>query len=790
MVHWLKNWPLHVRLMLAVGFTVAIGVILITAYNYQVAREYIISETRLKAVNEVSLSLNELLAELTAVQKSTELLAKVVEDFNGDEKQLRQLLKNAISTNASLFGGAIAINPDIAMHRQGFAPYYYHQTQMVKYVDLAQKNYAYAEQPWYEEAATKQQSVWSEPYFDAGASNIHMVTYAVPVYREIDGKKQLFAVVSGDVSLQLINNIIQRLELGKTGYAFLLDETGRILSEPNDARLLQPFSMLLSDHNAAPIWQQLLKDMISGKEGLTQAPCIRTDDECIVAYVPLQITGWPIGLLYPESELLQQLHDYTLQFSLMSATALLTLLLVIGFVARQVTYPLTELSDAASKIGRGQFNRRLPRIRRRDEVGTLIRAFGNMQKQLQAYVHQLETETASRNRLEGELGAASKIQMDMLYGQGLAQVHNPAFALWAHLIPAKSVGGDFYDYSIRDNQLIFVVGDVSDKGVGAALFMAKSISLFRQQVSANTPIDQMISELNDGLLAHNDACMFVTLVCGKLDLSTGELAYVCAGHQAPLLIRENKAGLMDTQRQSALGLLDDVQYPVNRLQLQAGDKLFLFTDGIDEAFNQQHQMYGVDRLQNLLAGCASESVTTIGEACFHAVSDFSAADEQSDDMTVMVIEYQPQIHFLIDQPFNQHAVRSFVLPNRLPAIQSAFSHLQTFCTDYHLGASALGDLKLLTEEILNNAISYGQMMVDDFIVWQLVQIDDGVMMEFIDVGVAFNPLIDTPSPELFDEPDDLPIGGLGVHLIKSTSEQQVYQRKGRCNHFCIFYRTG
>ncbi|CAA0081958.1 Methyl-accepting chemotaxis protein McpA [BD1-7 clade bacterium] len=784
----MKNWQLHFRLMFSVGFIVAIGVVLITAYNYQIAREYIISETRLKAINQVSLSVNELLAELAGVQKSTELLAQVVQDFTGSETKLRELLKNAISTNANLFGGAIAINPKLADMRGGFAPYYYHQSQMVRYANLAEMNADYEDQGWYREVAEKGQPIWSEPYFDDKGGMIHMITYAVPVFRTIEGERQLYAVVTGDVSLELINNIIQRLQLGKTGYAFLLDENGRVLSEPNDKYLLQPFSELLNQYQADPEWHQLLAEMLAGKEGLTQAPCIRSNDECIVAYVPLSITGWPIGLLYPESELLSQLHQYTLQFSIMSATALLTLLLVIGFVTRQVTYPLSELSDAARHIGAGQFNRRLPRLRRRDEIGTLIRAFDRMQKQLKDYVEQLESETANRNRLEGELGAASKIQMDMLYGQGLAQVHEKAFRLWAHLLPAKTVGGDFYDYNVRNNTLTFVVGDVSDKGVGAALFMAKAISLFRQQVSAQLPIDEMIAELNEGLMAHNDACMFVTLLCGQLDLASGQLNYVCAGHQAPLLIRKGKAGLLKTERQSALGLLEDIQYPTNTVQLNSGDKLFLFTDGIDEAFNQQHEIYGVERLQLLLAETAAEPVEAIGEACFHAVHQFSGDNEQSDDMTVMVVEFQPTSQFIIEHTFEQQAVRRFVLANELPSIQQAFKHLDAFCEEYQLSGSHAGELKLLTEEILNNAISYGQMRADDNLVWQLVKVSSGVLMEFIDVGIAYNPLVDAPPPELFDHQDEVPIGGLGVHLIKAISHQQAYARKGRCNHLAVFYR--
>jgi sigma-B regulation protein RsbU (phosphoserine phosphatase) len=258
-------------------------------------------------------------------------------------------------------------------------------------------------------------------------------------------------------------------------------------------------------------------------------------------------------------------------------------------------------------------------------------------------VRELEAETRARQRLESELEIARRIQMDMLPRGG--SMNPERYDLAARLVPARAVGGDLYDYFHHDGKLYFLVGDVSGKGVPAALFMARAKTLFATVARHEPDLARVLAEVNRGLCADNEAAMFTTLAAGTLELDTGELGCALGGHEAPVLIPASgePARLVQVDGGPALGLRAEASFPTIRLTLRRGDALVLYTDGVTEAEAEKGGFFTVERLLGLLSGGEPLSATAIAERVLGAVREFAGQAPQSDDITVLALRYRPSV---------------------------------------------------------------------------------------------------------------------------------------------------
>lgn len=239
--------------------------------------------------------------------------------------------------------------------------------------------------------------------------------------------------------------------------------------------------------------------------------------------------------------------------------------------------------------------------------------------------------TLARQALESELKVALRLQRSMLPADKYSW-HN--YRLGAHLTPARTIGGDLYEYIPLDDQhLLFAVGDVSDKGVAAALFMVRVLTLLRWLASPDPAV--LLRQLNAALVRDNDACMFVTLACGVLDRSTGEVVYASGGHEPPILLRAGQAGEeLQLKGGPALGLMDEADFPLHRLTLKTGEGLLLISDGVSEANDLQHHEFGTERLLQSAWGGQPAQVL---QSCLAALEAFTAGAEQHDDLTILVV---------------------------------------------------------------------------------------------------------------------------------------------------------
>lgn len=341
----------------------------------------------------------------------------------------------------------------------------------------------------------------------------------------------------------------------------------------------------------------------------------------------------------PEAELLTDVRQR--RTLLLGAAFVLLALLVplVWILANRISLPLRDLHHAIARVGNGDFDFYLPKIRSRDEVGDLNFALRTMRQSLKQHIEKLAAETAARERLESELEIARRIQMGLVPGDGRLSKAFGATRLFARLIPARAVGGDLYDVIALPDARFFVgVGDVSDKGIPAALFMSRAVTLAKTLVPKTRDLAELLFELNNQLASDNAQCMFITYFCAIVDTVGGQVRYACAGHNPPVYIGPNGPRLLPVDAGPPLGLFEDARYVESAFQLGEREHLVIYTDGITEAFDAERHEFTEERLVAALNRVgAGRSAEEVGTKLLEEVALFAGKAPQSDDITVLVV---------------------------------------------------------------------------------------------------------------------------------------------------------
>jgi sigma-B regulation protein RsbU (phosphoserine phosphatase) len=379
-------------------------------------------------------------------------------------------------------------------------------------------------------------------------------------------------------------------------------------------------------------------DMMNGKAG----EVLRTmkDGKFFVFYSPVETTQWTVAIVCSESELYIDVRTLRTMLIILGIIALLLMIILNYNGIRMVVAPIEKFSHVAKKIAHGEFTVELPYIRSNDELKELHDSFEYLQHSLVQYIDELKTTTANKERIESELRIAHNIQMGMIPKIFPPFPERDDLELAAKLVPAKEVGGDLYDFFIENEKLYFIIGDVSGKGVPASLVMAVTCRLFRSVASHFDQPEEIISSLNDSLSEGNDSGMFCTAFLGILDLKTGQLKYCNAGHNAPLIINTN-GNVIPVQviPNLPLGLFDGFPYEGQEMVLDKQMMLYMFTDGVNEAENNDKKLFGDERLTALLKLNASLEPNEIINETFAQIKLHADGAEQSDDITVMCLKY-------------------------------------------------------------------------------------------------------------------------------------------------------
>lgn len=362
--------------------------------------------------------------------------------------------------------------------------------------------------------------------------------------------------------------------------------------------------------------------------------------------------------------------------------------------------------------------------------------------------------------IEDELAIASTIQQALLpSGKLNPSIHS--IDIKGLQIPAKFVGGDLYDYYVRDNKLFFCVGDVSGKGVPAALLMTISHSLFRTVSAREDHPEQIMETLNSSISDNNPDIMFITMFLGVMDLSTGIVRYCNAGHNPPIVIRNGQAELLSTEPSLLLGVEMNARYTANELTLTSGDTLFLYTDGLTEAENIRKELFGERRALETAAISGTLTASEQMERMQQAVHTFVDGAEQSDDLTMLVIRFMGNDNTLC-------------MSNDIEELNKLEPFLNGIFEREHLDMSMLPQIDLALEEAVTNIIMYAYPEGEKGTAELTVEVADGqISATLIDSGTPFNPL-QQQEANLDVSLEERKIGGLGIHLIREIMDVVEY----------------
>jgi sigma-B regulation protein RsbU (phosphoserine phosphatase) len=444
---------------------------------------------------------------------------------------------------------------------------------------------------------------------------------------------------AADVQLsKLISSLaatFSKISVYETGYITLFSGTGEVMINTS---LQQPdTSVQAAIINAAG----------SGHRTMTINDPVAGEIEFRFVYIrPLD---WYVLVAAPVAEI--QKPAYTLfnqQVAIIFFIAIWGFLFAL-FIAQRLIKPIEMLSNFALRLPRQDFTEQnvineltaeLP-VKRTDEVGDLARSIRFMCEELNESVSTMMAATAAKERIQSELVVAREIQEGMLPKTFPAYPDRNEFTLYAALDSAKEVGGDLYDFFfVDDDHLCLVVGDVSDNGVPAALYMAVTVATIRSTMQEGVPVHVAMEKINDVLSQDNPRSMFVTLFIGVLHVPTGTMQFASGGHLPPVLVHNGKPHNVHGVSGLVVGGMEGSTYTSFELQLEKNDTLFIYTDGVTEAMNKQKELYGTDRL---LALMEAKSSLRLGDLLYEVRKDvdaFSDGAPQSDDITMLVLRYK------------------------------------------------------------------------------------------------------------------------------------------------------
>ncbi len=642
-MNWLRRCGLTFKMNLLIlsGVTLVISAILSLSYN--ITRHLMVERIEENAFSMAQATAYRINALLKAAEKIPAGMALTITKLQPDDKALKSILADRLAQNPELFGIAAAFAPESDKPPLSFySRYFIRSYDRIKESPI---NYDYRTHDWYQIPKILDQAIWSEPYYGLSGRTI-MTSYSYPFYREKQGHTKFGGIVCVDLSLNWLRNVVSSLKIGETGYAFLITRNGTFVTHPDLSLVMNETIFSVAESRGNPRIREIGRRMIAGEKGFTAFTGMLSAKKYWLAYTPLPANGWSLGVLFPQDELMANIRSLTRIMLGLGIAGFFLIMLVIRLISKNITKPLRALAQSADQIASGNLEATIPIPETRDEVGHLALSFTEMQQSLKDYIKNLTETTAAKERIESELNIASEIQMGILPKISPSPFPNHSeFDLHATIRPAREVGGDLYDFFMLDEQhLCFTVGDVSGKGVPAALFMAITQTMIKAQIKTHSGgvSADTLTQVNNDLNRDNPSMMFVTIFLGILNISTGELEYCNGGHNPPYRLTptpEARVQELASTDGIALGVMEGFTFSSKRLTLAPGETLFVFTDGVTEAMNRDGELFTESRLEKLLTPLTEQPVTEITDQIMREIDNFSTGIPQTDDITMLVLRY-------------------------------------------------------------------------------------------------------------------------------------------------------
>ena len=715
----LKPESIRSKSGLAIIVTAAVLVEVTSAVQYLFARQGIRQEVEHRAESELRAKRLEIRNVTNVVEVAVENMAWAVQQRLQQPDSMLAITRKLLSDNEYIVGSAVAFEPNYYKEKgRQFSPYSYKQNGNILSKQLGTDSYDYHSMEWYTVPMKSGNAHWSDPYFDEGGGEMVMSTYSLPIR---DPQGNIVAIFTADVSLDWLSELINARHIYPSSYNLLLSRTGQIMACPVESLVMRKsIEQVTADIEDTTV-DYINRQMLSGGSG--QAT-IRDQkgEKNYVYYAPMgDGTGWSMAVICSDYEVFYSLRQVGFNLFILMLLGLGLLCFIIMRTARNV--------------------------------------------------RRLQAVNAEKERIGNELHIASEIQKGMLPKTFPPYPERDDVEIFGSLTPAKEVGGDLYDFFIRDEKLFFCIGDVSGKGVPASLVMAVTRSLFRTVSAHEASPERLVTQMNDTMAQMNETNMFVTLFLGVLDLPTGRLRYCNAGHCPPVLVGDG-VGQIPVLSNVPVGLMAGWKYEGQELLVRPQTTIFLYTDGLTEAEDYKHVQFGEERMMKALKEMTptdSQTPQSIIERITDTVTDFVGDAEQSDDLTMLAIHYTKS---QLDVKFT----RNLVLQNDVQQVDRLNEWVDEVCEAVGFDATTTMQMNLALEEAVVNVMNYayphgivGNIHIE-------AQANDmRLKFTIVDSGSPFDPTAQEEADTSLSV-EDRPIGGLGIHLVRQLMDSINYER--------------
>lgn len=671
----------------------------------------------------------------------------------------------------------------------------------------------YDDKEWYYSTRDGKTSRWQEPFIGEFVPE-PIAVYTVPIFQKNkNGEEVLAGVLAIDMSIDFLKDEISSIPVSNSGYA--------IITSAKNVAVAYPKSIAQGKRNREIVVKEIRGNSQVDFDRQTRDSSglflgtVAGGEESAIYYTTIKANNWTFMVVWPIEKYLKDQSSMRKLFLALAIGGYIIILIIILLISFRVAKPLKELAIAARKLGRGNFNVTIPQITGRDEISEFAGAFSNMLTELKDHIERQK----DMKRIERELDLARNIQLSMLPGSEHDEnSDDDRHELAPFLLPAKEVGGDFYDFFKIDNDhLCVVIGDVSGKGVAAALFMMVARIILRTTTKNLKSIVDAFNRTNFALAKRNKLNMFVTVWAGIIDLRTGHIDFASAGHNPPAIRhRDGSVEFIKSKAGLVMAAMEETIYKPQTYDLKQGDTLFLYTDGVTEATNSNNVLFGDNRLLATLKMGGERSTADTCTLVKKEIDNFVQDAPQFDDITMLAIKFNG-----IDEPVweryektidvaddNKGELKSFVegilTPmdgakkvqmqdawDRYEKIVDVIPENQDILTAFVEGilAPMEGSLKsqmqinIAIDEIYSNIVKFSGATKVTLIV-EVRKATLTARLTFIDNGKPYDP-IKQADPDVTLPAEEREIGGLGIFIVKKTMDSVCYRRNGENNELAI-----
>ena len=587
--------------------------------------------------------------EIKTIEIGARNVADDVAAHLGSPEAVMAALEKEIHLNNFADGYFAAFEPDyFPKAGKWFEAYAYKQADgSYRSGQVGSAQHDYLNTDWYQRARQQKEGFWTDPYVYNGGV---YCSFVMPV---ADGEGRMVGVCGADL---LLKNLIKDLHnIDKDSplnfYSFIINRSGTYIAHPDEKRVLKDSMMAHVTDNFYSDCKRTVRDMLQMKSGID--PVVVDGKWTDVYYTPIASPGWSLAIVVPKRALVTPMIVLLLNLLVVTGLGQILVWIICRWNIRKATNPLVALTHSADEVAKGNFEAPLPDLEYQDEICNLRDSFATMQQSLVKYIQDLETTTAKKAAMENEMNTARRIQMSMIPLTSHPSPLTSHLDMCGSLTPAKTVGGDLFDYFIRDERLYFCIGDVSGKGVPAALMMTVVHYLFRSATANVDEPERIVEVINDCFSVGNKTMMFCTFFLGVLDLKTGLLQFCNAGHEAPFMIGgtdesghegEKEVRRLKIEPNTAIGVKGGLAFTAEEIQLKPGTLLFMYTDGLTDATNASGKRFGLECVTTVLQQTAERQQDGESASYVRRMTDEVAAyvgdAPQADDLTMLVIKWK------------------------------------------------------------------------------------------------------------------------------------------------------